>query len=350
VPKTGGRKHITDFPALTPGEQIARLTGLAVNALAEWGVTDTALRLISYRENAVFEVRAPEAPRAVLRVHRQGYHSRESLASELEWMGMLARGGLGVPKPVPAKSGALLVDAAREGVPGGRLVDMLGWLDGHELGVVGLPLDLRGRDLATVFRDIGRTMAELHNLSTAWPRQNAMTRHAWDRDGLVGDNPLWGHFWDLAELTPGERKLMLEARTAIAEDLDSYGRTTGNYGLIHADLAPENVILDGDKVQIIDFDDSGFGWHMFDIVSAIYWLAGQPAYETIRSHTLEGYQTARPLLPRDLEVTDLFFAARSQTYLGWAQTRHRIQTAPERVPVFIELACEHCSNYLAGRR
>ena len=72
---------MTDFFALGPDEQTARLTGLAVNAMAEWGITDCTPRLIKYRENAVFEVRAPDAPRAALRVHRQGYHSADSLAS-----------------------------------------------------------------------------------------------------------------------------------------------------------------------------------------------------------------------------------------------------------------------------
>ena len=337
------------FFQLSADEQSARLTDLARNVLNEWGVDGCEPRLIKYRENAVFEVTGPDGQRAALRVHRQGYHSHETLTLQLKWMSMLAENGLVVPTPIPANSGAITVDATGDGVPGTWKVDMLSWLDGRELGAVGEPLELDGRDVPALFHEIGKTMGTLHNLSTAWPERNTMVRHAWDKDGFVGDQPLWGEFWKVESLTPAQREFFLRVKDALAEDLEAYGQTSDNYGLIHADLVPENVMLSGDEVQVIDFDDAGFGWHMFEIVTAAFWLAEEPEFDSIQTALLDGYQSVRPLQQRDLDAMELFYAARSLTYMGWMHTRRNTETAIELTPVVIEIAEGICSDYLQNR-
>jgi len=340
---------MSDFFQLEADEQSARLTGLAVNALSAWGVTDCAPRLLKFRENAVFEVQTQTGARAALRVHRQGYHDDASLEAELTWMAMLAKDGMCVPTPVAAQDGRIAVDATAAGVPGIWKVDMLAWVEGKQLGDVGEPLEFEGRDPATLFHDIGKTMGTLHNLTTAWPQQNQLSRQAWDRDGFVGDQPLWGQFWELAGLTPDQKALLLQAKDAIAQDLDAYGQTPENYGLIHADLVPENVMLDQDQIVLIDFDDAGYGWHMFEIVTAIYWLSEEPAADTIAAAVLEGYQSVRILAARDLATLDLFTAARALTYVGWVHTRSDTETAIEMTPFMIERAVEICGAYLRKR-
>ena len=59
----------------------------------------------------------------------------------------------------------------------------------------------------------------------------------------MGEQPLWGRFWELAALTPVEMKLLTRARAAIAADLQDYGTQSDRYGLIHADLVPENLLM-----------------------------------------------------------------------------------------------------------
>ncbi|MEN9543768.1 MAG: hypothetical protein RLZZ598_601 [Pseudomonadota bacterium] len=337
------------FFELEAHEQSARLKTLAIEALKAWGVTGCDPRLIKYRENAVFEVKTRDGARAALRVHRQGYHDAASLESELRWMAMLARGGIAVPTPIPTEAGAVVHDGTAAGVPGVWKVDMLSWVAGRELGAVGERLDLGGRSPIAVFHSMGRTMARLHDLSTAWPQQQRQKRHAWDRDGFVGDEPFWGRFWELAALTAGQRDLLLRTKSAIAQDLDGFGKTERNYGLIHADMVPENVMLDGDTIALIDFDDAGFGWHMFDLVTALFWLGDEPQIESMTAALIQGYRSVRPLDARDLATMPLFTAARSLTYLGWVHTRSQTDTAKELAPLMIEIAEGACSRYLAGR-
>ena len=340
---------MTDFYSLPAHEQSTRLTQVAKEALTEWGVADCEPELLKYRENAVFKVRIADGRPAALRVHRQGYHSNESLRSELQWMSMLASAGITVPQPIPAQSGSSLIERRSDVAPGTWQIDLLSWLDGRMLGEVGEPLDLEGRDVATLFRELGRIMANLHSLSNSWSGNATMVRHAWDSNGLVGNDPLWGRFWELAALTADQKVFFQDVRTAMAEDLLDYGQAADNYGMIHADLVPENVFLSGNEVQLIDFDDAGFGWHMFEIVTALYWLTEEPAFDTIRTSVLDGYAEIRPLSSRDRGMEALFFAARSTTYMGWAHTRQNTETAMELTPFIIDLAERHCANYLKAR-
>ena len=242
-----------------------------------------------------------------------------------------------------------MVKQSADDVPGEWQVDMLSWLAGTQLGDVGEPLDLGDRERAEVFRNIGSTMARLHNFSESWPRQMQLTRHAWDDAGLVGDEPLWGRFWELDGLSESQRALLLRAKAAIAEDLRTYGQSAANYGLIHADLVPENVFLDGLDIQLIDFDDAGFGWHMFEVVTALYWLDEEPDYQEIMAAVLDGYRQERALSNADLAAFDLFVAARSLTYVGWAHTRSATETAQALAPVCIERAARFCARYLDQR-
>ena len=191
--------------------------------------------------------------------------------------------------------------------------------------------------------------SSLHNLSADWALQDEQARHAWDRDGFVGEEPLWGRFWELKPLTEEQKALFLEIKSVISEDLDSYGRTAANYGLIHADLLHENVMLNGDAIALIDFDDAGFGWHMFEIATTLFWLSEEPEFETIQASLLAGYQTVRKLAERDLATLDLFLVARSLTYMGWVHTRSKTQTAIDLTPFMIENAEAICSSYLQNR-
>ncbi len=341
-------KNMIEFFELPADEQAARLQKLAVIALRKWNVTDVEPRLIKFRENAVFEVIDGDGNQAVLRVHRQGYHDQENLESELKWMSMLSQNGISVPKPVMPANGRWTVDASSDDVPGVWKVDMLSWLSGQMLGEVGEPLDISPDKIENVFGNIGKTTARLHNLTAGWPEQNDMIRHAWDKDGLVGDSPLWGRFWELAALTPDQVDLLQEIRKVTAGKLDDFGRNDQNYGLIHADLVPENVFVAGDDIQLIDFDDAGFGWHLFEIATALMWLRDEPEYATMERALLDGYQSERPLSQKDLDALPLFFVVRSLTYLGWIHTRQNTVTAQEMTPFIVEMVCGIAQEYLNG--
>ena len=70
-------------------------------------------------------------------------------------------------------------------------------------------------------------------------------RHAWDEEGLIGANPFWGRFWD-SPASEEQRSLLLQARRAHARTASVWPHL-GNFGMIHADLVPENLLIEGTR-------------------------------------------------------------------------------------------------------
>jgi Ser/Thr protein kinase RdoA (MazF antagonist) len=247
---------------------------------------------------------------------------------------------------VPASDGALFQVVSHPGVPEPRQVDLFGWIDGRPLGSVEAGLEADAESLDLTFRTIGVLAARLHNHSERWSPPPGFTRQAWDLEGLVGEQPLWGRFWELAALSEPERKLLIRARDRVRDELSRLPRSSRNYGLIHADFAPENLMVDGSRVRLIDFDDAGYGWHLFEIATTLYFHIGQPYFESVERAMLAGYRSERELTAGDAALLPLFYTARGFTYLGWVHTRHETETAKELTPMLIELACGVTRRYL----
>lgn len=339
---------MTQFYALTPDEQATRLQDLAHAALTHWSLGRCELQLIKCRENAVFAVATPKGERYALRVHRAGYHSDAELRSELQWMGALQAAGFAVPELVPTRSGSSFLTLQHDGVPEPRQVDIFKWIEGSQLGNVGDDVSASATELPRTFRTIGRLAARLHNHAETWPRPPGFTRHAWDAEGLVGETPFWGQFWELAGVSPDERALIVRTRDRLRDELGALDRSPAVYGLIHADFAPENLLVDGEHIRLLDFDDAGYGWHLFELATSLYFHLGQPYYPAIHEATVAGYREERALPDSQLALLPMFFAARAFTYLGWVHTRYETETAREMTPMLVELACRVARDYLGS--
>jgi len=335
------------FAELAPEEQAARLHALARYAVALWPLQVVRIEPLKVRENAVYAVHTSSGQRAVLRVHRLGYHRDAALESEFTWLQALAAAGVEVPHPIRSRRGRSFELIEFAGVPGPRQVDVLEWIEGEQLGAIGQSL---GRDsdwVEQVYGLIGEVAAAMHNQACAWRIPAHFERHAWDVEALVGEQPLWGRFWDLEALTHTQREFFLQLRARLRGELLSYGTSAQCFGLIHADLVPENILVAGAAPRIIDFDDAGFGWHMFELATTLYFIRHEPFYPLARDALIAGYRRCRPLDEQHLRLLPLFLAARGTTYLGWVHTRRGEAVARELTPQLIELALAAGEEYLA---
>lgn len=340
---------MTDFYSCTPDEQVQRLQNLAQAALVHWDCGPCELKLIKFRENAVFSALTRSGERYAVRVHRAGYHTDAELRSELEWMFALQASGFDVPQIVRCRGGEPFIAIRHEGVPETRQIDLFRWIAGVQLGSVGENASTDTADMARIFHTVGVLAAQLHNHGESWERPADFTRHAWDAEGLVGEQPFWGRFWDLAALSTDEREMIITARNRLRHDLAVLDRSPAVYGLIHADFAPENLLVDGDCIRVLDFDDAGFGWHLFEIATSLYFHIGQPHFAAVREAMIAGYRTRRRLSDEHLALLPMFLAARGFTYLGWVHTRYETETARELTPMLIQLARTVAKEYLEVR-
>jgi Ser/Thr protein kinase RdoA (MazF antagonist) len=342
---------MTDFYQLDTDDQVAQLEQLALEALSAWELDVDYLQLIKYRENAVFKLFTVQGTPYALRIHRAGYHTDDELRSELQWMEALGVSGIHVPTLVPTRAGQPFVAAVTDNPRECRQIDVFEWVDGSQLGAVEEGISDPAA-VAETYHIIGSLAAQLHNQATQWSLPDGFTRHAWDADGLAGEQPFWGEFWELESLSPEQRELLLAARDRVHEDLLAYGAAAGNadrYSMIHADFVAENLMVEGSRVRLIDFDDAGFGWHLFELATALFFEMEQDYYPAALEALVKGYREHRDLPDSQLLQLPLFFLARSFTYVGWAHTRSETETAQELAPMLVEKACNLARSYLGSR-
>ncbi|MCA8867262.1 MAG: phosphotransferase [Rhodobacteraceae bacterium] len=311
----------------------------AIEALGHWGGSDRPPRMISERENAVFEVALVNAPRAALRLHRAGYNSPSAVQSELWWSGQLAAKGFPTPSPIPANDGRLSV-----ALSDGRIATMLNWAEGEAIGSTDLPLAGSRADQCALYHDLGSLLARLHAISDELSLPPAFDRRNWDIDGFLGDQPLWGRFWENPALNAQDLGLINAARVRAIADLKRYAAEGADRGLIHADPLRENVFRNAGGLALIDFDDSGFGFRLYDLTTALSQSLDDDNYGDLRSAILAGYAEQRPLDDQAEHLFSLFAMLRTFASLGWVMPR--LSANHPAIPRYVGRARKAVNAYL----
>lgn len=309
------------------------MTALIEPALHRWGLDGGSVSLIAARENQVYRVDKDGRSFAV-RLHRKGYRTDAEIHSELDWMAALSAGGLSVPCPMASTNFSFL-ELVED-----HQFDVLSWLPGKPLGAAGQSLKVKNR--SDFFCRLGRQVAQMHRICDSWQPSASFTRPCWDMAGLVGERPLWDRFWDNPSLSQDERSIMEKVREHGRQVL-SYHRKNLDYGLIHADLVRENIMLEGEQIHFIDFDDGGFGFRLFELATILRPNLSEPDYPALKAALIDGYRSVRPV---DLALLDLFLLLRCATYVGWNISRMDENGAKERNRRFIDLTLAQAANVL----
>jgi Ser/Thr protein kinase RdoA (MazF antagonist) len=291
----------------------------AARALAHFDVDAVATTFVSASENTVYRVEARDGRSYALRVHRPGYHNLAELESENAWTTALSDAGIETPRPIATREGRGYATVPYGDAGETRHVGLIEWLDGEPLAA------LLGRDdpgLLAVFGRLGELIARMHLHAATFAPAPGFARHRLDVEGLVGDDPWWGPFWHVPEFSPDEQGRVLDVRERIRRRLAVYGTGREVFGLIHADLLPVNVLARTDgAVAAIDFDDTAFGYHLYDLAVPISELTDEPHFPAIRDALLAGYQRHRPLTDEDRSLLPVFLLIRCLVEIGWFDSR-----------------------------
>ncbi len=325
------------FSDRSEAEQVAALSGLARSALAAWDRAGMPLALIKYRENAVFRIGDTERPEAVLRVHRPGYRSDDDIRSEAAWMRALAADGFAIPAVLATRDGDVLHVAKENTVPEARQCDLIGWVNGRPLGSLERGVDLDADGVRSAYRTIGELAARLHDQANAWTRPATFSRPCWDIDSLVGDNPVFGRFWELEVLDDEQRGILLRARDRARQRLEALGPVRQ---LVHGDLIPDNVLVDGDRLNLIDFDDCGWSWPLFELATSVFPLLVSGGFDAGLEGFLAGYAEVRAFPEEELAYLPDMLVARGLSYLGWPVGRPEIHSQRRGMREFAAAAVE----------
>lgn len=323
-----------------------QLRATAKRAIQLWDLGASELKLVSRSENVVFKVERTAQPHYALRLHRPGYNTLAELCAECIWTDALNHSGIRTPRYRYTSANEQYAQVLLAGTEQQLQVGMIEWIDGVSLASL---IDAADDDeRLDYFRQFGGIIAQAHNQAAAWKAPTGFTRRRWDADGLMGTHPLWGQFWRAPQLSHAQAEVLAETRVKIHATLTDYGEPQAEFSLIHADLHPYNMLVDGTGIQIIDFDDCGYSWHLYDIAVALYNYRGCPQFTDIRDALVAGYRALRPLRGASLDRLPVFFLIRSLIWLGWINGRpellneekvhHHVQAVATEAQAFLHRA------------
>lgn len=328
--------------AISHDVMIERLNVLANQSLGLWELpAGASARLINVSENATFLVETPGGDKSILRIHRENYHTRNAIRCEHAWSEALGReGGVRTPHIIPGRDGSTIQTAAVEGLPGERHMAMFEFVAGHHP-------DEGADHLVESFEELGEMAALTHDHSTSWQRPANFERLTWDLETVFGPHAYWGDWRDAPKVTDEIRQLLERLQSVVVRRLTEFGKPPERFGLIHADMRLANLIISDGETRLIDFDDCGLGWFMYDFAAGISFIEDHPQIPDMKNAWVRGYRKRRELPDADEAEIDTFVMMRRLALLAWIGSHIEVDTARELAPNFAPVTAQLAEAFLS---
>jgi len=323
-------------------ETMEHLALLANEALGLWELpTGSKARLINVSENETFLVEAPDGFKSILRIHREDYHTETAIACEHAWSRSLnEEGGVKTPDILPGRNGSTIQSATSAALGQKRYLVMFEFVEGSEPD--------QQDDLTGGFEELGEIAAKTHLHSIDWERPEPFERLVWDLDTVFGKEATWGNWRDGPNIGPQTREVLEQVEATVNERLTRYGRGTDRFGLIHADMRLANLLITKGETRLIDFDDCGLGWLMYDFAAGVSFMEDDPRIPELKQAWVRGYRSVRPLSEEDEAEIPTFVMMRRLALLAWIGSHSEVDIAKELAPTFAPVSEELGRNYLAS--
>lgn len=321
-----------------PTGELARL------ALGRFGCSDACvLTLCNVSENHTYRVQDPgSGARYALRVHRPGYRTVPEIESELDWIEALRVDGvIETPGIRATVDGSRVASVTAEGI-GPRNVVMFDWLDGAAPDVDA------GQSAVDQFEILGSVSARMHLHVRTWRPPPGFTRPRWDYEHSIGARGHWGAWRDGLGMGPEELRVLGRLEETIARRLDDFGQGADRFGLVHADTRLANLLVQDGHVRVIDFDDCGYSWFMYEFATSVSFMEDHPSVPELRDAWLRGYRTVAALdAPSEAELATMVMLRRL-LLVAWIGSHHTF--APEAAQLgagFTAGTCALAEDYLS---
>jgi Ser/Thr protein kinase RdoA (MazF antagonist) len=189
----------------------------------------------------------------------------------------------------------------------------------------------------------------MHNHVTQWQRPAGFQRQVWQASTILDADAPWGDWRATPGVDTGNRAVLDRLDAALWHRLAEYGTSADRFGLIHADMRLGNLLVDGDTIHLIDFDDCGFCWFAYDFAAAISFHETNPDIPDLRASWIEGYQTIRTLRAEDIAAVDSMVMLRRMALLAWIGSHAETRLAQQHMKGFADGTAQLAERYLRGR-
>lgn len=268
----------------------------AKEIVSEWGGNPSSVEHIGNYGNSIFSFKNSSGHLQILRFTDPNFRSYKEVIAELNFINHLHRVGVGVAPSLPSIDGSFALKMA---CSAGELI-----CSSIEFAV---GVDVQDNSInwnPQFFHEWGRNLAEIHNGSaTFYPPAEGPFRWQWDKEIL---------FAQAGDLIPSEDRVSLDEFYEVIELCNALAKSPSNFGLIHADHAPQNFRYDSvsRRITAFDFGNSCYHWFIADLAISLSTVRRKQSRDEIRENILNGYSTARTLPPNADDLISLFIRLR----------------------------------------
>ncbi len=314
------------------------------NALVKWDLPDeVVLRLINVSENRTYRVEGKGGFRSILRLHRQGYHTRQAIESELAWMRSLQiQGSITTPSIINGRDGYAIQEIVPDEQNPPRYLVMFELMDGVEPQF--------GENHEAMFETLGAISARMHLHAISWQRPAGFQRLTWNLEAVFGDTPVWGDWRCAPGMSNQAQQCLEQVQAIVMQRLRAYGNSPERFGLIHGDMRLANLLIHEGETRLIDFDDCGFGWYLFDFAAAISFMEEHPQIPRLRDAWLRGYRRHRTLSADHVAEMSTLVMLRRLSLCAWMGTHPEVDVVHQLRADFVSNTVVLGEAYLLDQR
>jgi Ser/Thr protein kinase RdoA (MazF antagonist) len=189
----------------------------------------------------------------------------------------------------------------------------------------------------------------MHLHSRGWGRPAGFRRKRWDVEAMVGENGYWGPWREAIGLEASGVAVIEAAVAHIRRRLEHFGVGAERFGLVHADLRLANLLVDREHLRIIDFDDCGFSWFMYDFATAVSFIEQEAMVAELLRSWVAGYVKIAPLSGEETAEIPTFVILRRILLTAWLASHREVPLALELGATYTAGTVELAREFVRGR-
>ena len=228
---------------------------------------------------------------------------------------------------------------SREELPDGRHCVFFEYLDGEEPNP---------EELAANFPNLGEVTARMHEHSMQWQLPSNFERFDWNCETVFGEHPHWGHWHSCPWVDEEARGILSKLVEALKLRLERFGQSPERFGLVHADMRLANLLIHNGETRVIDFDDCGMSWYLYDLATALSFLEDIPEVMELVEAWLTGYRRVRDVSQAEVDEIPTFLMLRRMLATAWIGSHSETELAQELGPDFVAATIPLAERFLSG--
>ncbi|MGZ3808704.1 MAG: phosphotransferase enzyme family protein [Bacteriovorax sp.] len=266
----------------------------AKKAVILWHGNPDSVVHLGNSANSIFKFIANDNGVQIIRFIDNYQRNHDQVQGEVEFLEHLKSKNAPSCYAIPSCNGLLTEQFESES--GMMTCTSLNFIDGIEIKDTN---ENWGKDF---FEEWGRSLAYLHRASRSY-RPTKKKRWDWDQEHLI---------INAETLIPKNDQKSLQIFRDLVFECRRFEKTIENFGMIHADLAPQNFQFNPKtmKIKAIDFDNCCYHWYLSDLAISLSTVRRKNNRETIRSGILEGYSQVETLPNNYEERLDILIRLR----------------------------------------